>query len=472
MKTPHTIITLALLIILQAPSTLGQSTSLTITGRVTDPYGEGVPGATVTATNIETGVERSTRADVEGTYTFTGVEPGIYRLRVEMMGFNSLIRTIEVRPGSAARFDLALEIGGVTEEVTVTAGGPTEDKKEAPQKNYATVKVFYATDRKMRSCKTPQDCYGDESSETLSYGSCEVSIPRDHRMGRLEAPTVFKLQFRNDPEKHVVLLKVSQENHRDFFREVSRRIDKSQSRSAFVFIHGFNVTFEDAARRTAQISYDLGFDGAPIFYSWPSKGSVLSYSADEATVDTTVTHLKGFLEDVATRTGATTVHLIAHSMGNRALIRALKEIGSEQRSTPLPRFHQVVLAAPDIDARLFRDLAGAMKRPVDHVTLYASSNDKALRISKSKHEYARAGESGSGLVIVPGVYTLDVSELETDFLGHSYFGDNKTVLFDLFRLFKERRQPPDQRCGIRARQQGSSTYWAFDRTLAASCHHN
>jgi esterase/lipase superfamily enzyme len=45
-------------------------------------------------------------------------------------------------------------------------------------------------------------------------------------------------------------------------------------------VHGFNVSFENALRRTAQIAYDLDFDGAPFLFSWPSRDSLLSYASD------------------------------------------------------------------------------------------------------------------------------------------------------------------------------------------------
>ena len=47
----------------------------------------------------------------------------------------------------------------------------------------------------------------------------------------------------------------------------------SRRKEAFVFIHGYNVAFDDAIYRTAQIAYDLSFDGPPILYSWPSRAS-------------------------------------------------------------------------------------------------------------------------------------------------------------------------------------------------------
>ena len=49
---------------------------------------------------------------------------------------------------------------------------------------------------------------------------------------------------------------------------------KNYKDHALVFVHGFNTTFDNALFRTAQIAYDLKFDGAPFVYSWPSQGQV------------------------------------------------------------------------------------------------------------------------------------------------------------------------------------------------------
>ena len=199
-------------------------------------------------------------------------------------------------------------------------------------------------------------------------------------------------------------------------------------------MHGYNVTFEDAARCTAQIAYDLKFDGAPIFFSWPSQGEILQYAVDETNVTWTAPHLMQFLTDVAEQSGAEQIHLIAHSMGNRALTSVLRDLSLTHKSSK-PMFDEVVLTAPDIDAEVFiNDIAPAVVKTAQRVTLYASSNDEALIMSKKVHGYARAGDSGSQLVVVPGVDTVDVSAVDTSLLGHNYYGDNSSVLADIFEL--------------------------------------
>jgi esterase/lipase superfamily enzyme len=255
-------------------------------------------------------------------------------------------------------------------EIPATPDETVDDLEELPEwqalgdEDYAVVRVFYGTDRNDTGDDDPADRFGPERG-SFAYGSCDVSIPRDHRMGELEEPVIFK--FLADPSKHVVLLDVDRVDADSFFVRVSRRIDRSSTREAFVFVHGYNVTFEDAARRTAQMSYDLAFDGAPIFYSWPSAGSLDGYARDESNIEWTTPHLREFLSDLALRSGAESIHLIAHSMGNRGLTRALADLaGTEARA----RFEEIILTAPDVDAEIFtRDILPRMRAEGSRITL-------------------------------------------------------------------------------------------------------
>src|SRR6185436_254464 len=105
----------------------------------------------------------------------------------------------------------------------------------------------------------------------------------------------LEFAFRQDPEKHVVVLSTKLLSQGHFFTQVA---DAARS-NAFIFVHGYNVSFEDAARRTAQMSYDLGFDGAPVFYSWPSQARYASYTVDETNAEWSQVDFKNFLKDFA-----------------------------------------------------------------------------------------------------------------------------------------------------------------------------
>jgi esterase/lipase superfamily enzyme len=305
--------------------------------------------------------------------------------------------------------------------------------------------------------------YGNERGE-LQLGSCQVSVPKYHEVGTVERPSIFKFEFKQDPRKHVVLLDVVPEQADPFYASLQSRVQNSEAKEAFVFVHGYNVTFEDAARRTAQLAYDLKFEGAPIFFSWPSQGGLLKYAVDETNVAWAVPHLKQFMADIAQKSGAQSVHLIAHSMGNRALTSALMSIAEQRRKkrSKTPLFQEVILTAPDIDADVFkRDIVPEIIKVGRHVTLYASSNDEALALSKKLHGYPRAGETGDNLIVVSGIDTIDVSQVDTSLIGHSYYGNNDTVLADMFYLLHD-SMPPSQREWLAAKStENNQQYWVF-----------
>src|SRR5581483_6861193 len=123
---------------------------------------------------------------------------------------------------------------------------------------------------------------------------------------------------------------------------------------AVVYIHGYNVSFEKAALRAAQIGFDLSIKGIMAFFSWPSLGKLSGYPADEAAIEASESAITEFMIDVAQKSGARTVHVIAHSMGNRGVLRAVNRIVMEAQQRSGVRFGQFILAAPDVDSNVFR----------------------------------------------------------------------------------------------------------------------
>jgi esterase/lipase superfamily enzyme len=302
----------------------------------------------------------------------------------------------------------------------------------------------------------------------VDVGVCKVTIPRTHQVGEVESPSITRLEVRPDAARHVVLQKTERLVDDRFYDLLQARTLASSRRELFVFIHGFNVSFEDAARRTAQIHYDLKFEGAPIFFSWPANNKfILTYPADETNVAWSVPHLKQFLLSIVKKSGAQSINLIAHSMGNRALSAALKEIDLELRGQS-KLFNQVILAAPDIDADEFRHtIAPALQRTARQLTLYASARDDALLASQLVHRGPRAGDAGSGLVVVQGIDTIDVTAIDSSPWGHSYYGSSDPVLNDLRTLFTT-AVPPRERAWLTPAQRGDLTYWIFQPARTAS----
>jgi esterase/lipase superfamily enzyme len=326
--------------------------------------------------------------------------------------------------------------------------------------NHAVVRVLFATDRNRTGATAPADMFGGRRSD-LTYGNCDISIPRNHRMGELESPSLLRLEFSENPDKHVVLKSVTTLDRARFLADLEARSRAAKERTSFVFVHGYNVSFEDAARRTAQISYDLAFPGVPMFYSWPSQASTARYLEDETNIEWARTNLHSFLADVLNRSGEGEVVLIAHSMGNRALAHVVGELA---RETPAlrSRIREIVLTAPDIDADVFRrQLAPALVATKRPITLYASSADLALVASKNAHGYRRAGDAGPGLIVMAGIETVDATKVDTSLLGHSYYGESKSVLSDLFYLLREGKRA-GQRFGLKPVDGTNGRHWTLE----------
>ncbi|QHW01437.1 alpha/beta hydrolase [Spirosoma endbachense] len=323
---------------------------------------------------------------------------------------------------------------------------------EEEEKRFTIVPVFYGTDRNVTGNGADLG-YGNSRAE-LTYGICQVSVPITHKIGQIETPAWWKLEFSPNPDKHIVLRETKSLSNSSFYLGLKERLRTSTTKSAFIFVHGYNVNFEAAAKRTAQIYYDLHFDGPPVFYSWPSQGSVAGYPVDESNIEWSTTNIKNFISDFLAKTDAQSIYLIAHSMGNRALTRAVASLMKEQPAST-SRIKEIILAAPDIDADVFiRDIAPALTTYKKPITLYVSSVDEALLASKQFHGYPRAGNSGDKLVVLPGVETIDATRAKTDFLGHSYFD---SMSRDLFELIKNGLRPEKRNLFKITRQ--NKIYW-------------
>lgn len=319
------------------------------------------------------------------------------------------------------------------------------------------VSVFYGTDRKRTGNSQPADYYGPLRGEP-ELGICEVSIPQQHALGKLESPYLWQSE---NPLKHVVLLSLQALTQEHWSSEIASRVNASANKDAFVFVHGYNVSFEDACRRTAQIAYDLKFTGAPLMWSWPANGKTLDYVKDLNDAEWSAANLRTFLLSVARTSKAQRIHVVAHSMGARVVTRALADLQSSQLHTGRkPLFNHIVLAAPDIDRDVFIRLASIVRQTSEGITLYASSRDRALQYSNSVHGGPRAGEAGPNIVLIDGVDTIDASLVDTSFLGHSYYGDRVSVIADMFELL-QLRHPPGRRFHLKELLHIGRIYWQF-----------
>ena len=328
-------------------------------------------------------------------------------------------------------------------------------------KSSILVPVYHATNRNKIDSKRFNHDFDDQMEDNLSYGRTDVSIPLSHKRGTLERPGWFSGENESD---HVMIQNIVDMKETMFFRKLGEEISQSGRKSTFVFLHGFNVKFDDAARRAAQISYDLFrvgienktavLDTVPILFSWPSYGKVSKYVADQNNAENSVLQFARFLIDIRDRTKAESINIIAHSMGNRILVRALREL-KLRFADVCPFLDQVVMAAPDVNRRYFKDRAKDILSTSKRFTLYASDRDLALDASKRVNGQRRVGDAEEGIFTFKGMDSVDASSAGEDFLAHASFGETP-VLNDMYQIMASNKAP-SKRTGITRHKSGG--YW-------------
>jgi esterase/lipase superfamily enzyme len=339
------------------------------------------------------------------------------------------------------------------------------------------VPVFYGTDRN-REAQAKRISYGSDRARRLELGRALVTVPKAHEVPNIERPWVYRLPFTQivlyseaeDPKRHFTLKEVRSLSKDEFLRLVRERLNPSSNYKdhALVFVHGFNTSFEHALYRTAQIAYDIKFDGAPFLYSWPSKGalSTQDYSYDRESSGQAEPYLRQFLEVVARETGAKSVSVIAHSMGNQLLLPVLRDL--KRAAPPSVAISQVILAAPDVDRDAFENIAKELAGVSRGVTMLAAGNDRALGISRRFWGgVPRAGDvPAGGPIVIDGVDTIDVTAISTLLfaLNHSGYAETSALLQDIQLLIQTGERPPDKRVPILERVKTSrGDYWRYPK---------
>ncbi len=350
--------------------------------------------------------------------------------------------------------DLAQESGdaaaatGWRDAAAAALAAPAPPARGAGE-GFRRIAVYYATDRARSGDPAPEAFYG-AGRGTLELGVTEVTVPDTHEPGAIETRSIWRLEFGPSATRHVMLRAVTPLESDAFFARMQGDLGTLPRKEIVVFVHGFNVTFASAAKRAAQLANDMHYRGVPVLYSWPSRGTTMGYVPDTAVVQLSGRRLSRFLDDLVDRSGATTIHIVAHSMGNRALADALElmALRRQQVAGMPPLFDQVVFAAPDVDAGLFTEVMPTIALLARRLTLYGSENDWALGASRKLHgDAARAGQGGADMLASDWVDSVDVSALGEDMLAHGYFADDRSALVDLATLFW-RNLAPGRRCGM------------------------
>lgn len=351
---------------------------------------------------------------------------------------------------------------------------PTEPEKEARQTDWDIVPVFYGTDRD-RADQAGRIGYGSARAQRLELGRALVTVPKLHQVPTIERPFAIRVPFfqitiferAEDPKQHFTIQQISALTREEFIALTRERVGGSSAfkDQALIFVHGYNTDFDSALYRTAQMAYDLQFDGASFLYSWPSASGLTGYAYDRESATQAERFLRPFIDLVVRETGAKSVSVIAHSMGNLPLLQVLRDLGPA-----LPegvQLNQIILASPDVDRDVFAYLAANLNKYGRGITLYCSANDRAMAAARRvAGGIPRAGDvPADGPIVIDGIDTIDISATSTDVLAlnHSVYAERTALLNDIGLLLQTGERPPDRRIPIlqRVTTSNGGAFWRY-----------
>jgi esterase/lipase superfamily enzyme len=291
--------------------------------------------------------------------------------------------------------------------------------------------VMVATNR--RSISDSFGCY-DKSfavsgDNQLKFGLCKISVPKNH--ANAEIP--FSEDSRKSSNDYFKILDGQSLSEQDFIKSL-----KQSKYPVLIFVHGFNVKYQEAVLRASGLAYDLKYQGPIILFSWPSgsKDGVVestllnrTYYNNLVSAHNSIEVFKNFL--LKLKENNIEINLMVHSMGHEVVLPALAQINQENLAgSNKILINHLILNAPDFEVMEFKKISQNLQAISANITLYCSSNDKAMIASKTFNNSDRLGACSFS----EGFDMINVGLVDdnTFSLGHGYYS-SREILTDIFQ---------------------------------------
>jgi esterase/lipase superfamily enzyme len=233
--------------------------------------------------------------------------------------------------------------------------------------------------------------YGSERGDTVEFGSFDTEIKATLGLGMIIDPSDWLLN------EEIRLKTVRDLDRKDMVAQLRDRVAASSHRSLLVIVHGFRERFPSALRKTAFLAHVLDIDTPVLLFDWPgNQGSSLSgYRRARRVAKESGSDLADMLKMIVNDVQPERLWLVANSMGGEVVVNAFSILHREAAfSDKSPEFENVVLTAPDVDHRQFNSrFRQEISDLANTVTVYVSSNDRALLISRVINRGQRLGEA-------------------------------------------------------------------------------
>ncbi len=296
------------------------------------------------------------------------------------------------------------------------------------------LEILIVTNRSTESQESCTNQYFLNHPDKIKYLSCNVNVPSRHSIGSLDTSSDSIL----DRDLYFYSRNFQRLQKEEFFDKIKKDKEK------LIFVHGFNVEFEEALFRAAQIKYDLKFQGQIILFTWPAgpeKSGLLNqillnktYAINLVNAKNTIPLFKEFINEIYknTKNSEIELYIIVHSMGHQIVIPSLVQLSKE--NSIRKKIKELIFNAPDYPVDQFKTEVTLLKNIAERITIYCSPSDNALKVSEQVNGVRRLGQC----FLMDGVDVINVGRIDNPALGiaglgHGYYS-SRPILTDLYQL--------------------------------------
>lgn len=269
-----------------------------------------------------------------------------------------------------------------------------------------------------------------------------------------------------------------------FLSELRSQMEQTDSKDVFVFVHGYNVNFENPLLMTVQLWHYLGCKGSFISYGWPATTQGTAYLKDLDTASMSARELRIFLDFLAEQEEINQIHILGYSAGTRLVTQALYQKALQMTNVPekealaKTKLGTVILASSDMDRGLFGSyLRDGQLNILKKMYLYSSSKDMILGASQAIHFAPRMGQTikeseinqkdRDAIKSNDKLRLIDVSHADQIISngGHFYFLESPWVSNDVLLTLLTGAEPQDR--GLVPHN--SLPFWTFPTDYIKRC---
>ena len=326
---------------------------------------------------------------------------------------------------------------------------------------------FYCTDRGAKTSEDPLLSYGPDFAEELRLGTFKIHLAYDRDLRG------------NNPEKWtgIGVRKVKELREEAFFGQLRNAVESSPHHSLAVLVFGYRNSFSDALLKGGKLAVKVDINTPFLVFDWPADQGlgIGGYKKAFSFAKRSGVLLGELLATIIRRISPEKLWLGGGSLGTQVICNAFGQMMTHADLADRDKeIDHVFLAAPDVGDdefnAQFKDEIAAL---ANAVTVYVSSNDKALLLSDWIHGDKRLGRTRGGkqeqfneminlLELeakgAEGITVIDVSQVNRATLGHTFYIESSEFYDDLYRRLTY-THPVKARRLYRTDYREGSTYW-------------